>query len=72
MKTRRRSCGRSELLSIYRLITVCVLELVRDVMRKRHFTDFVKYLKEITEFVGIVRKFSDSVSVVKHSGYFGI
>ena len=46
MKTRRRSCGRSELLSIYRLITVSVLELVRDVMRKRHFTDFVKYARQ--------------------------
>ena len=72
MKTRRRSCGRSEFLSIYRLITVCILELVRDVMRKRHFrpvkTENIEEHKMHSEHYHLPKETADLINETHNNG----
>ena len=57
-----RCCGRSIVLCVHCLITVFVLELVMDVRRQRHLSQFVKDLFKNT----LVFKTDQTVSFVNH------
>ena len=62
MQSGCRCCGRSIVLCIHRLITVFVLELVMDVRRQRHLSQFIQdFLKN-----PLILKTDQTVSFVNH------
>jgi len=61
------SCGRgggANLPGIDRLISFCVLKLLLDIRRQRHFAQALKKLKENT----LIRKLDQTVSALQHVG----